>query len=42
MNGEPGRTIDRTRLRRGLPQGAANSPLLANLNLDELDEESHP
>jgi CRISP-associated protein Cas1 len=34
-----GRTIDRTRLRRGLPQGAAVSPLLANLYLDELDEE---
>lgn len=34
-----GRTIDRTRIRRGLPQGAAISPLLANLYLDELDEE---
>jgi hypothetical protein len=34
-----GRTIDRTRFRRGLPQGAAISPLLANLYLDELDEE---
>jgi CRISPR-associated protein Cas1 len=34
-----GRTLDRTRLRRGLPQGAAVSPLLANLYLDELDEE---
>lgn len=34
-----GRTIDRTRIHRGLPQGAAISPLLANLYLDELDEE---
>lgn len=34
-----GRTIDRAKLRRGLPQGAAISPLLANLYLDELDEE---
>ncbi len=34
-----GRTIDRARFRRGLPQGAAISPLLANLYLDELDEE---
>ncbi len=31
-----GRTLSRT---RGLPQGAAVSPLLANLYLDELDEE---
>ena len=34
-----GRMIDRTGLRRGLPQGAAISPLLANLYLDELDQE---
>ncbi len=34
-----GKTIDRSRLRRGLPQGAAISPLLANLYLDEMDEE---